>query len=325
MDEEAIFVRQAAVMDVGCHSALLMVARRRRRKDPEASGRWAMSPTGKVRLALHETLTGDGRVNTRGIRSVQRAVARLSESEQGGSAVFAFATSVIRDAANRDEVIGRVADTTGIHLRFLPGREEARLAYIAAGCWLGDRSGPLLVLDIGGGTVEVAYGDDQEPAQVHSLPLGARTVTRALLPGGALPKKRNLQAMRQHMREVLESVPLPVVGPGVNVVASSKTFLQLAKLAATLERPTRAPAHLTLSSVRTAVTLLAHTDVRRRGDLPGISRHRAEQSLAGAVIAEALMEACQVREAQICPWSTREGLLLERIGASRGRRSGRTF
>lgn len=309
-------MRKAAVLDVGCHSALLMVARRRRSKGRNARGRWVMSRGGKVRLALHETLTIDGRVSTRGIRSVQRAVARLSATGHQGPEVFAFATSVIRDAANRDEVVGRVADSTGIRLRLLQGREEARLAYIAARCWLGSTSGPLLVLDIGGGTLEIAYGEDDEPAQVHSLPLGARTVTRALLSGGRPAKRRNFQAMRRHVREALQdSVPLPVVRPGTRVIASSKTFTQLAQLAATLEQPTRAPAYLTLPSVRTAATLLAQTDLHHRGDLPGISRHRAGQSLAGAVIAEALMEACQVQEAQICPWSTREGLLLERLGA----------
>ncbi|MFG2075253.1 Ppx/GppA phosphatase family protein [Nonomuraea maritima] len=318
-------MRQAAVIDVGCHSALLMVARRQRTKERGgARGRWAMAPSGKIRLALHETLTADGRVSTRGIRSVQSAVEQLSGAEHRGHAVFAFATSVIRDAANRDEVIGQVADTTGVRLRLLPGREEARLAYIAARCWLGGGPGPLLVLDIGGGTVEVAHGEDAEPARAHSLPLGARAVTRALLPGGVLPADRTLADVRQQVREALDGVPLPVARPGTRVIASSKTFTQLAKLATTIERPTRAPAHLTLSSVRAAVELLARTDPRHRGDLKGISRHRAEQSLAGAVVAEALMEACQVREARICPWSTREGLLLERVGESRGRRTART-
>ncbi|SDL28654.1 Ppx/GppA phosphatase family protein [Nonomuraea jiangxiensis] len=317
-------MRKAAVLDVGCHSALLMMVRRRRSKDRDAPGRWTMSRGGKVRLALHETLTGDGRVSTRGIASVQHAVSRLSDAGELGPGVFAFATSVIRDAVNRDEVIGRVADTTGVRLRLLPGREEARLAYIAARCWLGDLPEPLLVLDIGGGTVEVAYGQGDEPSQMLSLPLGARTMTRALLPG-ARPRKRQVRALRQHVRETLDRASLPVARPGVRVIASSKTFTQLAELAATLEQPARAPAYLTLSSVRTAARLLARTDVPHRAGLPGISRHRAGQSLAGAVIAEALMDACQAHEAQICPWSTREGLLLELIGASPERRSGGTF
>jgi exopolyphosphatase/guanosine-5'-triphosphate,3'-diphosphate pyrophosphatase len=65
------------------------------------------------------------------------------------------------------------------------------------------------------------------------------------------------------------------------------------------------------------VALLAGAKPSRRGKLPGISRHRAEQSLAGALIAQTLMEACGAKSVEICPWSTREGLLLEHLGTPR--------
>ncbi|MGJ3558544.1 hypothetical protein ACR6C2_04595 [Streptomyces sp. INA 01156] len=76
----------------------------------------------------------------------------------------------------------------------------------------------------------------------------------------------------------------------------------------------RAGRRLALPQLRTSVSLLADAGPSRRAKLPGISRHRAEQSLAGALIAQALMEACGARSVEICPWSTREGLLLERLG-----------
>ncbi|MFD5497669.1 Ppx/GppA phosphatase family protein [Streptomyces sp. GDS52] len=76
----------------------------------------------------------------------------------------------------------------------------------------------------------------------------------------------------------------------------------------------RAGRRLALPQLRTSVSLLADAGPARRAKLPGISRHRAEQSLAGALIAQALMEACGARSVEICPWSTREGLLLERLG-----------
>ncbi|MFC7640145.1 hypothetical protein ACFQX6_03205 [Streptosporangium lutulentum] len=83
----------------------------------------------------------------------------------------------------------------------------------------------------------------------------------------------------------------------------------------------RAPArHLVLPGLRASLALLAGTDTADRGDLPGISDHRAEQSLAGALVAEALMEACGATRAEICPWSTREGLLLEHLGVTSGGR-----
>lgn len=307
-------MREAGVLDVGCHSALLTVARRPK------GGTLEPVLSRKVRLRLHQSLGPDGQLRESGVRSVQRAVAEAASADPQVRLpeVFAFATSVIRDAPNRDEVIDRVADATGIRLRVLPGEEEARLAYAAARRWAAPSGGPLLVLDIGGGTLEIASGTEDRPSTVLSLPLGARAVTREWLPGGAAPSKRRLAELRQHLRHSLNALPdLPQAASGGQVLACSKTFTQLARLAAARSRGPRTPQRLTLSALRTTVPLLASSSPKRRGKLPGISPHRAEQSLAGALVAEALMEACGVESVTICPWSTREGLLLERLGTAR--------
>lgn len=307
-------MRQAGVLDVGCHSALLTVVRRR----PGT----VLEPvfSRKVRLSLHETLDHDGRLEKAGMKSVERAVAEAvaADPRLRGPEVFAFATSVIRDAPNRDEVIARVARTTGTRLRVLTGEEEARLAYVAARQWAGPTDGELLVLDIGGGTVEIASGTGDRPRVVNSLPLGARRITRDWLPGGTAPSPRRLTKVLQHLRESLEAVPdLPRAEPGGRVLACSKTFEQLARLAAARSRTRRTGRRLTLPQLLSAVSLLADAPPSRRAKLPGISRHRAEQSLAGALVAQALMEACGAKSVEICPWSTREGLLLERLGVTR--------
>ncbi|MFF1445527.1 Ppx/GppA phosphatase family protein [Streptomyces sp. NPDC058295] len=271
----------------------------------------------KVRLSLHETLDAKGRLDKAGVKSVERAVAEAVDADPrlGGQDVFAFATSVIRDAPNCDEIIARVARTTGTRLRVLAGEEEARLAYVAARRWAGPTPGQLLVLDIGGGTVEIASGSGEQPGVVHSLPLGARRITRDWLPGGTAPSQRRLAEIRQYLHRSLADVPgLPQAEPGGRVLACSKTFEQLARLAAARSKRPRAGRRLALPQLRTSVSLLADAKPSRRAKLPGISRHRAEQSLAGALIAQALMEACGVKSVEICPWSTREGLLLERLG-----------
>ncbi|MFD0734769.1 Ppx/GppA phosphatase family protein [Planotetraspora mira] len=306
-------MRQAAVLDVGCHSALLTVVRR-----PHGQTGLETVLSHKVRLSLHQMLAPDGQLDEQGIRSVQQAVAETMDANPAAqSRVFAFATSVIRDAPNRDEVIARIAGATGTRLRVLPGREEARLAYVAARQWAGHTSDPLLVLDIGGGTIEIASGTDREPHTVHSLPLGARTITRRWLPGGAASSSRQLRRVRHHLRRALSRQPgLPTPQPGGHVLASSKTFTQLARLAFAQGEPSCSRNRLSLTGVQASLALLADMDPAHRGELPGISTHRAEQSLAGALIAEALMEACEATSVEICPWSTREGLLLERLGST---------
>ncbi|MFD5522191.1 Ppx/GppA phosphatase family protein [Streptomyces sp. NPDC127066] len=311
-------MRQAGVLDVGCHSALLTVARRR------AGVAMEEVLSRKVRLQLHETLDATGRLGKSGVRSVQRAVAEtLAENRGALPEVYAFATSVIRDAPNRDEVLAQVASATGTRLRVMSGEEEARLAYVAARHWAGERAaGSLLVLDIGGGTVEVASGSSRQPRTAHSLPLGARTVTRAWKLDEAVSSKRRLAEVRDHLSDRLAEVAdLPRADPDGRVLACSKTFTQLARYTTAGRDRSRAPQRLTLDEVRAAVGVLARNGSAGRGRLPGISRHRAGQSLAGALVAEALMEACRVTSVEVSPWSTREGLLLERLGALRAKGS----
>ncbi len=309
-------MRKAAVLDVGCHSALLTVVRWR----PGA----VLEPvfSHKVRLRLHEALDRRGCLGNAGAESVQQAVAEAVNADPFLPLpdLFAFATSVIRDAPNREEVIARVARKTGTRLRVLPGEEEARLAYVAARGWAGGTAGRTLVLDVGGGTVELASGTGDKPHQVCSLPLGARTITRDWLPGAIVPSKRRLAEVRHYLRQALSGVPgLPRAVGGDRVLACSKTFEQLARLAnARRGRPSRRSRHLTSAQLHRVLPLLAATGVDRRAALPGISRHRAGQSLAGALVAESLMEACGVGCVEICPWSTREGLLLERLGVTGG-------
>jgi exopolyphosphatase/guanosine-5'-triphosphate,3'-diphosphate pyrophosphatase len=324
-------VRQAGVLDVGCHSALLTVARRGK------GGRLTFVSTRKVRLGLHHALGDDGRLRRAGIRSVEQAVAgAVAEAAAGGprlrpEEVFPFATSVIRDAPNREEVVSRVARATGVRLRVLPGEEEARLAYVAARRWAGAGAEPLLVLDVGGGTVEVAAGSGVRPDRVVSLPLGARRVTRDLVPYGVARSAAHLDRVRARLRRSLAAVEggLPCAPAGGHAVACSKTFTQLARLAAAESGTEPGSAsrsgsasgsasswrELTLPALRATIPLLARTGVAARGELPGITPHRAEQSLAGALVAEALMESCAVTTLTVCPWSTREGLLLEALDA----------
>jgi exopolyphosphatase/guanosine-5'-triphosphate,3'-diphosphate pyrophosphatase len=303
---------RAAVLDVGCHSALFTVVRRRGASlEPVFSHR--------VRLRLHERLDSAGRLDATGVRSVERAVVRAigSDARLDRSEVFAFATSVIRDAPNREAILARVARTTGTRLRVLAGEEEARLAYVAARRWAGGKTGAILVVDIGGGTLEVAAGGGDQPGAVHSLPLGARQVTRQWLPdlGGA--SARHLAEVRSRLRQALHTADLPKAAPGVRVLACSKTFEQLAAFVSARDANPGGRERLALSQLRAAVPALAAAGPVRASRLPGISPHRAQQSLAGALIAEALMEVCGADTVEISPWSTREGLLLERLDTLR--------
>jgi exopolyphosphatase/guanosine-5'-triphosphate,3'-diphosphate pyrophosphatase len=296
---------RVGVLDVGCFSAQLVVVDRARGSllHPEVSH--------KVRLRMDRALDDRGRITKAGVDQLVSAVreARRLADQAEVSTLVPFATSVIRDAANGTQVREQVAARAGVGLGVLSGPEEARLSYLAARRWFGWSAGPLVVLDVGGGTVEIAAGAAEAPEFARSMPLGARTLTREWLDDAATSPRR-LRELRSHLVAQIEDV-LPVTVDG-RAVGCSKVFEQLARLAGA--RPQRegpsVARNLTLSDLRSWIPRLASRSARQRARLPGISAHRARQSLAGAVVAEALMSTAGHDVVEICPWSTREGLLL---------------
>src|SRR5262252_2110881 len=104
--------------------------------------------------------------------------AMLIAEDKGVEDFMGFATSAVRDASNGDDVLARVQQETGVDIRVLSGENEARLTFLAARRWFGWSSGRLLVIDIGGGSLELAAGPDEEPKAAMSLPLGAGRLTR---------------------------------------------------------------------------------------------------------------------------------------------------
>lgn len=285
------------VLDVGCFSAHLVIVERDLLR-PLVSH--------KVRLRLDRELDDDGAISKDGIESLCAAV--LAARKKAGDVPFLpFATSSVRDSSNAAEVMRKVARRTGVELKVLSGKEEARLSYAAARHWFGFSAGPMVVLDVGGGTVELAAGSGAEPDRAVSLPLGARTLTRAGL---------TVQDMRAEVSEQIASA-FPR-DESARAVGCSKVFEQLARLAGA-RNDIYAQRQLRLKDLEKWIPRLAKLSVRERAALPGISRHRAQQSLAGAVVAEALMKVSGHDVVDISPWSTKEGLLLDLVERSRGR------
>jgi exopolyphosphatase/guanosine-5'-triphosphate,3'-diphosphate pyrophosphatase len=280
--------------------------------------------THQTKLRLDRELDESGRLREAGVAAIIAAVeaANRVSARHPDCDVFPLATSSIRDARNADAIVAEVAQATGTRLRFLSGRREAELTYVAARRWYGAAAGPLLVLDIGGGTVELAAGQGEEAEFARSLRLGARSMTRDWLPMEVCSAER-IGALREHVvdevREALADV-LPLIRAH-RTVGCSKVLGQLARLAGARSRPggLELVRDLELADLREWIPRLAVLPAARRAELPGISRVRARQSLAGAIVAEALLTVCGGRVA-ICPWSTREGVLLGMLGGRRPER-----
>ena len=300
------------VLDVGSNTVHLLVvdARRGAHPDPVRSH--------KDPLRLAELLQDDGSLGEHGTAVLVEAVAaaRQAADEEGVEDLMAFATSAVRDAADSAEVLAAVREQAGVELTVLPGEDEARLTFLAVRRWFGWSAGRLLCLDIGGGSLEIGAGRDEDPEVALSLPLGAGRLTRDRLPGDP-PSARDLAALREHVgARLAEVVPrLLTAGPPDRGVATSKTLRSLARLdgAAPYAKGPLVPRTLTRRGLEGIVDRLASMKAADRASLPGVSSSRAAQLLAGAVVAHEAMLACDLEQVSVCPWALREGVILRRL------------
>ncbi len=198
----------------------------------------------------------------------------------------------------------------------LPGTEESRLTFLAARRWFGWSSGRLLLLDIGGGSLEIASGQDEDPSVAVSLPLGANRLTRYWLDGDP-PVRDEVRRLRKHVRAEIAAAASAIRSAGEpdQHVATSKTFRQLARIAgaAPSSEGTYVKRVLRQSDVDELAERLPKMAVKERAALPGVSRIRAPQLAAGAIVADAAMDLFGVAELEICPWALREGVILRRM------------
>ena len=305
------------VLDVGSNTVHLLVVD----AYPGARPLPAFSHKTELKLSAQlengNSLSGPGESRLRGVVEEALSIAE----DKGVEDIIAFATSAVREAVNGEQVLARIHERTGAQINVMTGQEEARLTFLAARRWFGWSAGKLLVLDIGGGSLEIGYGIDEEPDAAVSLPLGAGRLTRTMLPGDP-PRSQDVKALRKHVRAQVAGHlrPFETMGGADHVVGTSKTFKQLARLSGApgSEESERAPRMLSLKDLSDWVPKLAEMTYKERADLPGVSVGRAPQLLAGAVVAEAVLALIDVDEVQVCPWALREGIILRRLDWMRG-------
>lgn len=300
------------VLDVGSNTVHLLVVDAHRGAEPTPQH----SDKSPLRLAEH--LDRRGNLIDKGADALVRAVAdaRKKSTALKCDELLAFATSAVRDASNSDKVLRRVAKETGVELQVLSGEDEARLTFLAVRRWLGWSAGNLISLDIGGGSLELAAGTDEDPAVALSLPLGAGRLMREHVHGDP-PGKESVAALREFLDGKLAEPARKLLGVGTpdRVVATSKTFRTLARLAgaAPSSAGPRAPRFLTRNGLTQITAFISRMDSTDLAELDGVSPARAHQTLAGAVVAAAAMDALDVEVLELCPWALREGVILRRL------------
>jgi len=295
------------VLDVGSNTIHLQVV------DGHLGGPPVPNSSHKSVIRLTEYLDESGAITELGIDRITDAIQSNMKSAQhlDIDELLAFATSAIREATNSDDVIAHVNKACGIDLQVLSGEEEARFTFLAARRWLGWSSGDLLVLDIGGGSLEIARGAEEDPIFKTSMQLGAGRLTRQFLKGDPFTSK-SLKALEEYLEEKIEPLASSLsTFEKDNAAGTSKTFRTLAKLSQNLYP--KFGQHLTLNALDDLVPRLQGLSLEKRKELQSVSAERAPQIVAGAMVAKQLMQTLELKEIRICPWALREGIVLHRL------------
>jgi exopolyphosphatase/guanosine-5'-triphosphate,3'-diphosphate pyrophosphatase len=299
------------VLDVGSNTVHLLIV------DAHAGAAPIPAMSQKFELRLAEQLKDDGDLKKSSIKSLIEVLNECNKFivKHDCDELLAFATSALRESKNSEAILEQIMNETGIDLQVLDGEHEAILTFLAVRRWFGWSSGRLLVADIGGGSLEVAIGPDEHAELAMSTPLGAGRLTREFFTS-EVPSVNEIKQLRSHIKNTLETDFSRLLKSEFDhAVGTSKTFRQLARLggAAPATEGQRVQRELKFDAVSTWVPRIAQMNYAQRAQLPGVSAGRAEQLLAGAIVAQETMEFLKLDALEICPWALREGIILRRL------------
>ncbi len=304
--------RCVGFLDIGTNSIRLLVVRIGPEGVPVTISRQ------KAMIRLGEGEFSNGQINGDAITRCVLSCGRFTALAQrlGADEIIAVATSAIRDAQNREMVLARIQEEANIQVRVISGREEARLIYLGvAGSFpLGSRQA--LFIDIGGGSTEIVVGSSHEYWFLASHPLGAIRLTGEHFPGKAdgPVSRRAYLALQAHISGVLDATLTDCGRYRLDyMVGSSGTLLNLAEIAA--RRRTgpggQGPLTVTREEIKQVIAYLASLPLEARREVPGINPGRADIIIAGAAVAEVVMDTLAIPEMGISTCGLQDGLLAE--------------
>ena len=305
-----------AAIDIGTNSVHMIVAQVR----PDLSFEIIDREKEMVRLGAGGL---DGRrltdTATDGALQALSKFRRLAESHRVDE-ILAAATSATREAENGAEFLAAITETTGVRPRVISGTEEARLIHLAAMYGVGLKGSRAVVIDIGGGSVEITCGGEK-PQLARSFKLGVIRLTERFVKSDPL-SERDQKRLVRHVRGEVQAHAKAVVQAGFDrVIGTSGTILSLGTMAAhemlgdTPDeiRNLKIPAKQ-IRRIREKATSLP---LSQRLSMPGLEPRRADLVVAGSVLLDTLLRQLGVDEITLCDLALREGLILDYIHRNR--------
>jgi len=302
--------RPVAAIDVGSNSIRVAIVA----LDGEAYLEILEEASATPRL-IHE-VQRDGRLSGESVEEVVSILRDFQAIARGADAdpVVAVATSAVRDAANSAALVNRLQKDLGLTLQIVDGIEEARLAFLGAVHSLPVERG--LVVDIGGGSVEVLRFNDRRPGASWTLPLGAVRLTAEYLSSDP-PSQAELRILRDHIAKTITAAGIDALPADGVLVGTGGTARNIAKMDRARHRYPIARLHgyeLTRDGVRSVADLVRTRTLVERRNITGLNEDRADIIVAGALVLQALVDATSAERLVISGQGLREGIAFDSRG-----------
>ncbi len=303
-----------AAIDIGTNSVHMIVVRLR----PDLSFEVVDREKEMVRLGAGSL--ADGTLTDTAIATALQTLTKFKRlaASHGVDEIIASATSAVRESTNGGDFIARVYRETGIRVNVISGTEEARLIHLAAAYATGIGARVGVVLDIGGGSVEITSGTAARMQAGRSFKLGVIRLTEKYAQSDPLTRRderRMVRAIRRDTRAWLTQLRRR----GYDRVIGTSGTITMLGLAATGRRPSGELRNLRVSakSVRRLRERLTELTLAERLKMPALDPRRADLAVAGAVLLDVLLTELRADELQLCDFALREGLILDYIRRNR--------
>jgi exopolyphosphatase/guanosine-5'-triphosphate,3'-diphosphate pyrophosphatase len=298
-----------AAIDIGTNSIHMVIA--------EASGPQGFDVVDRERevVQVGRGSFGSGQLRQDAIRRTTDSLARfvhLARRHQVDR-ILCTATAAVREASNGADFLAAAHRVTGITPRIIPAAEEGRLIYLGIRSALTLGKEPCVIMDVGGGSMQLVLANRERCTLTLSAPLGALRLTESFLRSDP-PSRGDLQRLREHLRKsAAEPLSKLRAGKPVKAYGSSGSIHALANVAHWLEAAVPI-AHLnghvlTLASLQRTTRRLQSMTLRARERLPGLDAHRAEIIVAGAVALRHVLEELELPGITLSDFGVREGLV----------------
>jgi len=300
-------VRIAAI-DIGSNSVRQILA------DVSATGQIRVIDEMKAMPRLGEGIESTGALSQQSLDAAVEAIQRMAilSRQLGALRTEVVATSAVRDASNGDVFTARVKETTGLDVRVLSGEQEALLCFRSALAHFELGAGRSLVMDIGGGSLEIVLAKDGLIERVASLPFGAVRLTERFL--SPTTRVRGVKALRAHVREGLKRAVPVKDWRGAQVIGSGGTFTNLAGILLARQGVTARSPHGTRVlrvELEHLLDWLQRLSAAERTAVPGLNPARADIIVAGLAVAAEVLARFDPGVLLVSGYGIREGILLE--------------